>query len=169
MLTGSKNTTAYSSPHNCVCAASSFCSLHLLAACDNGIVGEGRRKTLRDWIVVCSYLIINPHWSVSTPPAHCSLFTPLLHQTVDGWPVTGHGGFVFINNTETMARQAGFCITINHHNPVTTIKCGDFTFLQTTVAYHLNIVTTQLVVLNQSFVETRVRCLYRKLSRSNQK
>lgn len=76
-------------------------------------VGEGWRKTQRDCIVVCSYLIINPRWSVSTPGPLFPFHSAAPSDKVAGWMVGGHGGFVFINNSETASSQRGWSY-INH-------------------------------------------------------
>lgn len=63
---------------------------------------RGRRKRHREialWF--CRYLIINPHWSVSTPGPLFSFHSAAPSDKVPGWLVGGHGGFVSINNTAT--------------------------------------------------------------------
>lgn len=79
---------------------------------DSVTVGEGWRKTQRDCIVVCSYLIINPHWSVSTRVPQLPLHSAAPTDKVAWWLVAGHGGFVFINNPNQ--QSDGSYITINH-------------------------------------------------------
>lgn len=76
--------------------------------CDSG------RKTQRDCIVVCSYLIINPHWSVSTLGPLFSPHSAAPSDKVAGWLVAGHGSFVFIN-TEKASEQRGWSYITIHH------------------------------------------------------
>lgn len=76
-------------------------SLQRVSHSDNVAAREGWRETRRDCIVVCSYLIINPHWSVSTPGPLFSLHSTTPSDKVAGWSVAGHGGFVYINDSET--------------------------------------------------------------------
>ena len=91
-------------------------SLQRVSHSDSVAAREGWRETRRDCIVVCSYLIINPHWSVSTPGPLFSLHSTTPSDKVAGWSVAGHGGFVYINDSETASSwQWGWSyITINH-------------------------------------------------------
>lgn len=72
-------------------------------------------KTERVFIVVCSYLIINPHWSISIPGPLFPLHSAALSDKVAGWLDPGRRGFVFINDREAAYSRTGRSyITINH-------------------------------------------------------
>ena len=138
---------------------------------DSVTVGEGRRKTQRDCIVVCSYLIINPHWSVSTPGPLFPLHSTAPSDKVAGWLVAGHGGLVYINNSETASQQRGWSyITINlqqrrdgfdsrktshHWNP--SFNVSDFTALRSFRQMILNSVNLGFKIREQKLLFLRVK------------
>lgn len=98
-----------------ICTALSLCSFYLLAVSVKPWHRLWERKTERDFIVVCSYLIINPHWSISIPGPLFPLHSIARSDKVAGWLVSGRRSFVFINDSETAYSQTGRSyITINH-------------------------------------------------------
>lgn len=102
---------------------------HTPQQCDcGGRVGRGPQ---RDCIVVCSYLLINPQWSMSSPGPLFSLHSTAPSDKVAGrpvgrsvgWLVAGLGGFVCIRRTEK-GQPADTLVLHHHHSPAMT-RCNN--------------------------------------------